>query len=499
MKVTRRRALFYQRRTSNLYRLFALVLFILAGVWIVIRLTTGEIPNPFDPTPTSTRTINSWVLEGEALFEAGNLPAAITAYQEATKVDPNNAGVLAELARIQAYSSRLLSNDTDRLARLTEALQSADQAKALAPEDSNVLATRAFVLDWNADPNLDALRTGGKTAAKLIIEADQEALSAISLNHENPLALAFYAEVLIDEQKWTQAEPNIQSALQLGPQVMDVHRIYAYYLESNKYYNQAIEEYQQALTINPNLTFLYISIGHNYRALALGTSPGSQQTGLYNQALENYAKAVRLNEQLKILDPSPYLAIAKTYAQMGEFFAAALNAQKAVALDPTNADLYGQLGNIYKRGRNYETAIYALRCAVDGCTPEVSCLARNGCPAGDAGVTVIPLPLSPRSATYYLDYGSVLAAFSPQKPSNCDAAVRVLTLLIQTYSTDQIIVSNAADGLSICANVYAAPTQTSMAVTTPATTKTPTPQPSPTITRTLMPTFTPSITPTPQP
>jgi tetratricopeptide (TPR) repeat protein len=477
MKVTRRRALFYQRRTSNIYRLFALALFILAGVWIVIRLNTGEIRNPFDPTPTSTRAINSWVMEGEASFNAGDLPAAITAYQDATKVDPNNAEALADLARIQTYSSRLLSNDTDRLTRLTEAQQSADQAKTLAPDDSNVLAIRAFVLDWNADPNLDALRAGGETAAKLIIEADQEALHAISLNSQNPLALAFYAEILIDEQKWTQSEQYIQSALQLGPQVMDVHRVYGYYLESIRYYSQAIEEYQQALTINPNLTFLYISIGHNYRTLALNSSPGSQQTELYNQALESYAKAVSLNVQLKILDPSPYLAIAKTYVQQGEFFAAALNAQKAVALDPTNADLYGQLGSIYKSGRNFETAIYALQCAVDGCTPEESCLARNGCPAGDEGVTVIPLPLSPRSATYYLDYGSVLAAFSPQKPSYCDAAVRVLTLLIQTYSTDEITVSNAADGLSICANVIAAQTQTPTPVTRLASTITITPTP----------------------
>ncbi len=475
MKVIRRRALFYQRRTSNLYRLFALVVFILAGAWIVTRLSAGEIRNPFDPTPTPTRTINSWVMEGEASFNAGNLPAAITAYQEATKVDPNNAEVMAELARIQAYSSRLLSNDSDRLTRLIEAQQSADQAKALAPEDSSVLAIRAFVLDWNADPNLDALRAGGSMASKLIIEADQEALRAISLNGQNSLALAFYAEILIDQQKWTQAEQYIQSALQLGPQVMDVHRVYGYYLESNRYYRQAIEEYQQALTINPNLTFLYISIGHNYRALALSSSPGSQQTILYNQALENYAKAVRLNAQLKILDPSPYLAIAKTYAQQGEFFAAALNAQKAITLDPTNADLYGQLGNIYKRGRNYETSILALQCAVDGCTPEISCAARNGCPAGDNGVTVVPLPLSPRSATYYLDYGSVLAAFSPQKPAYCDAAVRVLTLLVETYSDDQVIVRNAEDGLSICANVIAAQTQTPTPVTIPASTMTATP------------------------
>src|SRR3990170_4199449 len=103
MKVIRRRTLFYQRRTSNLYRLFALVVFIFSGAWVVTRLITGDIRNPFDPTPTPTRTINSWVMEGEASFNAGDLPAAITAYQEAIKVDSNNAEVMAELARIQAY------------------------------------------------------------------------------------------------------------------------------------------------------------------------------------------------------------------------------------------------------------------------------------------------------------------------------------------------------------------------------------------------------------
>jgi tetratricopeptide (TPR) repeat protein len=453
MKVVRRRTLFRQRRTSNLYRIFTLFLLIIAGAWVLTRLRTGEIQNPFQPTGSPTRSINSFILEGEASFQVGDLAAAIAAYQEAAVVDPGNALALAELARIQAYSSRLLSNDSDRLERLMEAQQSADQAKAAAPEDSLVLAIRGFVLDWNADPNLDPLRTDGSTAAKLLIEADQEALRAISQNGQNPLALAYYAEILIDQQKWAQAEQYIETALELGSDEMDVHRIYGYYLESNRLYRQAIEEYQRALQINPNLTFLYISIGHNYRALALASLPGAQQIDLYDRALESYAKAIRLNEQLQILDPSPYLAIAKTYAQMGEFFAAALNAQKAISLDPANADLYGQLGNIYKRGRNYETSIIALQCAVDGCTPVESCLARNGCPAGDEGTTVVPLPLTPRSATYYLDYGSVLAAFAPVKPSNCDDAVRVLTQLLEVYGDDPVIVINAEDGLSICASV----------------------------------------------
>jgi tetratricopeptide (TPR) repeat protein len=480
MKVNRRRTLFYQRRTSNLYRLFFLAIFVLAGVWFTTRLGTGAIRNPFSPTPTSTRTINSFVLEGNASFDAGNLNAAIAAYQQATQVDPSDALVWAELARIQAYSSSLLSNDSDRLSRLTEALKSADQAKILAPENSDVLAIHAFVLDWNADPALDPLRSGDQTAADFIFEAEQDAVHALSLDNHNPLALAFYAEILVDQQKWTQAEQYILQAVELGPQVMDVHRVYGTYLESTENYRQAIEEYQQALAINPNLTFLYISIGQNYRTLAFRSTIPAQQTELYQQALENFAKAATINDQLQIQGPLPYLAIAKTYAQQGEFFAAALNAQKAIELDPTNADLYGQLGNIYKRGRNFETSIVALRCAVEGCTAAESCEARN---AGSdcIGVEVKPLALNPNSATYYLDLGSVLSAFAPNKPEYCTEVNSLLTLLKNTYPDNSIIVRNADVGLGICAEVTASLTQTPvttpgvMTVATPTSNYTPQP------------------------
>jgi tetratricopeptide (TPR) repeat protein len=452
MKVIRRRALFYQRRTANLYRIFGLFVVALGGIWFTTQLGKGVIRNPFSPTPTSTRTVNSWALEGETFFQAGNLNAAISAYQQATQV-AQDAEVWAKLARIQAYSSRLLSNDVDRLARLTEALASADQAVALAPDDSYAHAIRAFVLDWNADPALDALRTDGLTSADLLFEGEQEAQRAAQLDDKNPLALAYLAEILIDQQRWTQAEQRIGPALELGPDVMDVHRVYAYFLESTANYRQAIEEYQRALQIDPNLTFLYIAIGVNYRTLAFRSAPGAQQTDLYDQALLNFDRAATINEQLKIKDPLPYLAIAKVYAQQGQFLAAALNAQQAVEMDPSNADLYGQLGNIYKRGRNFEAAMVALKCAVLGCSPSESCDARNGCPAGDEGTQVTGLPLSPNSAVYYLDYGSVLAAFSPRFPDYCINAVDVLTQLKVAYGDDPVIASNADIGLDTCASV----------------------------------------------
>lgn len=463
MKVNRRRTLFYKRRFPNVYRFFGLLALLVVAVYLATGLDSGAVRNPFSPTPTATRTANSLELEALAFFDAGNLEAAIKAYQEVTALEPGNALLWAAQARIQAYSSRLLASNEDQLTRLEQALASAEQAVSLAPEDDTVLAIYAFALDWHGTHILVE-----DTQAQLNL-AEQNALRALSLDPNNALALAYYGEILIDQGKWNQAEQYIQQALQRDPGSMDVHRVYAYYLESTLNYSQAIEEYQAALEINPNLTFLYISIGQNYRALAFRSTILSQQNALYEQALEYFAKASRLNEQLLIEDPLPYVAIARTYAQMGEFFAAARNALAAIDIEPDNADLYGILGNIYKRGRNFETSILALKCAVRGCTPVESCAARGGCTVGDSGTTVIGLPLTSASANYYLDYGSVLAAFSPKYPSYCIDAVDVLTQLMDAYGDDATIRFNAEDGLAICRTVSLSLTQTA----TPAPTLTP--------------------------
>ncbi len=475
MKVIRRRGLFYRQRRSNIYRMFGLVLVITAGTWLSTRLLSGGLKSPFAPTPTPTRSALSLTMEGEAFFAAGDLNGAITAYSDATRTDTKNAANFAKLARIQTYSSRLLTTDSQRLERLNQAVQSADQAVALAPDDSTAHAIRAFTLDWAADPALDALRgEGTKDAAALLLDADNEAVRALSLDSTNPLTLAFYAEILTDEQKLTQANQYIQQALEAGPDLMDVHRVYAYVLESTGAYNQAIQEYQKALAIDPNLTFLYISIGKNYRQLAFKSNIESEQTRLYNAALDSFVQAVTINEQHQTKDPIPYIEIAKTYVQTGDFFPAEQNALKALSFDPTNPDLYGRLGITYDHARNYESVIPAMQCAVTGCTPDVSCQARfvRACQA-DEGVTVQGLPLSPNSVVYYYTYGERLAALSPNHPEYCTEAIRILNQVQQAYGSDPTIAAIVSDGLAICQLVA-----TQQAVTpTPAHTPTQVPTP----------------------
>lgn len=434
-----------RRKKANPYVIMVLLVLIVFFATVLTSIVNGEVQPLFMPTPTPTRSTDSFVVEGQTHFAAGNLDAAITAFKKATALDPEDPSLYTELARIQTYSSALLTTDAERSERLSEALESIDKAKDLAPNDSQVLAVRAFVLDWSANP----LLVDDETSEDLLNEAESEAVMALQIDNTNTQALAYYAEVLVDQKKWNQAQQYISQAVERDPTLMDVHRIQAYTYETLGEYNLAIQEYKKAIDLMPNYTYLYIAVGRIYRHLKL-----------YDQALENFAKAANLNEQLGITDPIPYLAIANTYAQDGEFFIAALNVQKALAFDPSNPEVYGQLGVVYHKSRNYEGAIPALQCAIDGCDAQQSCEVRQCDPEKDPMVSVEGLPLTGSTVVYYFTYGSVLSGLHREGDDKCDRAMDVFAELRSQYADDPTVMSIVRAGEEICTYTEPEPTPT---------------------------------------
>jgi hypothetical protein len=100
--------------------------------------------------------------------------------------------------------------------------ESANKAVELAPEDSNAHAIRALALDWNANSDFHTT----EEVQDFLAQAEQEALLAQRLDSKNPLAQAYYAEILVDEQKWNQAELIMNQVFELpdASQWMDVYR-----------------------------------------------------------------------------------------------------------------------------------------------------------------------------------------------------------------------------------------------------------------------------------
>jgi tetratricopeptide (TPR) repeat protein len=241
---------------------------------------------------------------------------------------------------------------------------------------------------------------------------------------------------------------------------MDVHRVHAYVLESLGEYALAIEAYDRAITISPNLTFLYLRAGANYRRLAFDSPNEIVQTELYEKSLEYFAQTARINEQLGVEDPVPYISIAKTYSQMGQFFIAIRNVQKTIEFQPGNPVLYGELGVLYHKNRNYETGILALGCAVRGCTAEESCPARGDCGVNDVPAEVKGLPLSASTIYYYDIYASELAALSkPPKVNYCPEALKIASEIeASEFDSDPNIAADIVVVRNICTFAPATPT-----------------------------------------
>lgn len=523
-------------KRSNPWRILIYIILIAGGVLLLQLEKAGQVQPLFLPAPGPTRSAQSYAGEGEVHFSAGDLEKAIGAYKLAASIEPDNVDLWYKLARIQTYSSDLLTTLEARRTRLAEARESIERAIEVDPENTTAYAIRALVYDWSATAELkdsiwvgdvvriqavidegggltariieladsaelgesvteeetmyifsgvveeisqDAWRVNGRTVARnsqtlirdpnrreeFLTEAEASATHAQRLDPNNNLALAFYAEVLVDMQKFAQALDLSQRAAEVVDQAgdqyeysMDIYRVYGTVLENHGYYLRAIEEYQKAERLSPNLTFLSLSIGANYRRL--------RDVG---RALEYFDKAAQINHQLGIMDPTPYLAIGKTYQQQGEFFIAAINIERALAIDPGNPDIYGRLGIAYFQARNWESAMAILKCAVRGCTVEESreSLCRFvyrsddlECEEGqkfDQGVR--GLELGSNSLEYYYTYGSVLAAYNGHEdyPNVCSEAEDVFDELMAQYGDDPIVSAIVIEGRAICASPGSTP------------------------------------------
>lgn len=520
-----------ERGRSNPWRMLIYLLLIVVGISLVRLVDVGRVQPLFQATPTPTRITSSFVEEADAHFSAGNLNAAIGALQAAVSIDPNNAELWAELARIQTYSSDLQTTLDDRRALLAQARDSIEQAIQADPDSARVHAIRALVYDWSAGAEIkdnigvgdqvrveatieeggtilgrrielpgsvpstelgqasgeeaivnftgvvEEIRPGewivsGRTIVitdrtviqeknrreAFLAEADTSATRALQLSPGDPYALAFHAEVLLDQQSFAQAMDLAQEAASNEALVprrdrLDIYRVYGTVLESNGRYLSAIQAYQKAVEINPNLTFLYLRIGANYRRLRD-----------VDAALAAFDKAARINQQLGFEDPTPYLAIGRTYVQEGQFFIAAVNIESALRIDPTNSDIYARLGSVYFQARNYESAIPVFGCALDGCSAdenrEILCkleifICSDAIDAtDDVGWGVFGLELNSSSVEYYYTYGSVLAAFAGTEefPNACVDAERIFEQLMSEYGTDPIVSAIVTEGRAICAS-----------------------------------------------
>jgi tetratricopeptide (TPR) repeat protein len=109
------------------------------------------------------------------------------------------------------------------------------------------------------------------------------------------------------------------------------HNLGAAYRLSGRY-GEAIEQYQRALSLNPNITETYHGLGLAYWS-----------RGLYKDAIKTFT----LYLQFRPDHPETYYALGVLFFTKGELDPAAENFQRAIRLRPGFAEAHNSLGSVY--------------------------------------------------------------------------------------------------------------------------------------------------------
>jgi tetratricopeptide (TPR) repeat protein len=413
-------------RRSNPGRVIFLACLIFGGLVLLALKQQGQVQPLFQPTAEPTRVPQSYADEAEAQFAAGNMKAAIAAYKNATRADPKKLDYEVALARIQIFAEQY-----------QDALNSANSALLIAPNDARARAIYAWALDWNASVGC---------RCHTLAEAEAAAVQAIALDSNYAPAHAYYSEILNDSGKWSQGYQEAETSARLAPNLLESERALGYANESVGNYEVAIEHYKAALKINPNLISIYIALGLNYRTL------------------NNYDQAVFYFSKANAIDPSnvePYLYLSRTHYQNDELGTAIQYLDQALQLEPANADIHGRLGLILFKRRNYEGAEPELALAVIGGAVDskgsplfdekgVPLNDSSGQPVKPVGQTlqVAPMPLDGSiPLEYYYTFGNLLAFLNKCAP---DQAPKYLQLALNFKPDDPTVKGSYDESIAIC-------------------------------------------------
>ena len=394
-----------RKRSNPLFLLFLVA--VIGGLFYIERVYVPKVSInvPFMPTPTATRSPESFLNEAEALTAEGKISQAVEAYEQAIIADPTNPSTYVSLARVQLLAGLY-----------QEALNNADNALLLNPSNAMALTVKAWALNYMED----------------YLGAEAVIAQAIELDANNALAYAVNAEILLDQGNYEDIETAIalsRKAQELAPNALETHRIRGYVLFYTANYEDALAEYQAAIALNDKLWDLHYSLGAIYKAV-----------GEYDLAVQEMLAAVALNPT----NPDILTEISRTYAAVGQFGKAIQYAEQAVSLDPTSPRLHGNLGVMLFKSEEYSRAAAELELAVQG-----------GMAADGTAVQGLPLAPGRIADDYYSIY-----ALSLTNLDRCAEAVPIMQLILSNIADDQVAYYNAVQGMEYCrqAVVTATPT-----------------------------------------
>jgi len=303
----------------------------------------------------------AWAEQGRAFAQLRNYEAAIAAYDQAIRLDPNNAVTWTQQGRI-----------LQQLQRPAEALTSFTRATELDATYSLAHLGRCAALNRlnQYEPALEAcnlaLQGDGRWDALGIAEAlDQRSIA------------------LTGQGAYEDALASINRAVGILPDYAEAHSHRAVVLWYLERYSEALAANQLSLELNPNDALAWLNRGVIFRSMqryddALAAYDQGLQIAPYDEALwanrsvvlwhlQRYSEALTSADQAIALNPNSNQAWynrATALAALGRWGEALEAYNRVLILTPQNADALTGQGLVLIRLGRYPEAIAALQAAI---------------------------------------------------------------------------------------------------------------------------------------
>jgi len=190
------------------------------------------------PTVVAGPNITPFLTQGDQLLAQSQIDVAITQYQTAAQLAPTNPAPLVRWSRALGFKG--LHSD---------ALVKAQQALQRAPDDAEVQAQLCRALAWNGQID-EAVRAGER---------------AVQIDTRNVNARANLAEAYLLARRMVDAQGAANAALQLAPSSAEAHRAQAWVYTIQGQKENALNEWRQTVTLEPNFYFRHFEYGEVLR------------------------------------------------------------------------------------------------------------------------------------------------------------------------------------------------------------------------------------------
>ncbi len=213
---------------------------------------------PSKPT-SSTSAKEQWLVVGKEHHDKGRYTEALAAYEQAIRLDPNNAsaynGKGDVLYELQIYQEALNAFEQAIRLNLTYAEAHRNRGHTLSVLGHYQEALAAFEPAIRLNPS-DASAYHGKGNALSTLKRYQEALvayeQAIRLNPSDANMYLGKSTTLFSLSRYNEALAACSQAIRLDPNNANVYTNKGTTLFSLSRYNEALAAYEQAIRLNPN-------------------------------------------------------------------------------------------------------------------------------------------------------------------------------------------------------------------------------------------------------